>query len=539
MKKPKIIVTMPAFKAAKTVEKTYREIPPGLADEVILVDDASPDDTVKIAEKLGIEVIEHKKNLGYGGNQKTCYDTALERGADIIVLLHPDYQYEPKMLTDLVKPILEGRADFTFGSRFAKGGDPLAGGMPLYRYIGNRVLTGIENVLLGTNFTELHSGYKAYSRRFLEMIPYHTYSNKFVFDSQMVIDAVLLGFMIVEIPILTRYTEESSSVDVLNSLLYVAQTLGVLVKRKFIERYGIKRGKVACHLCGSKDIRILYKSNVGKKPFRKEDFFCTNPLGEHDTSFSCKSCGLVFSRSETGVNEKEIIKLYREAEDKTYLKELGQRERAFRKSLEWIEHYKRKGTLLEVGAGIGLFLKVAKEDGWEVEGLEPSRWAADYGRKNFGVEIQPRTLAEVRLSGPYDVVVMWDVLEHLVRPLDSLMKVNCLLRDDGLLFLSTVNIASFAAKVLGSRWPWLTRSHLFYFTPKTLAKMLEKAGFKVLEMKTKGRTFSIDYLLKERLGSYHPIFHGLERVVGLLRLGGLRVRINFGDILIAAATKEK
>lgn len=236
MEKPKIIVTMPAFKAAKTVEKTYREIPPGLADEVILVDDASPDDTVKIAQKLGIEVIEHEKNLGYGGNQKTCYDTALEQGADIIVLLHPDYQYDPKMLTDLVKPVLEGRADFTFGSRFAKGGDPLAGGMPLYRYVGNRLLTGIENLLLGTNFTELHSGYKAYSRRFLETIPYHTYSNKFVFDSQTVIDAVLLGLMIVEIPIPTRYTEESSSVDILNSLLYMGQTLAYLIRRRYFRR---------------------------------------------------------------------------------------------------------------------------------------------------------------------------------------------------------------------------------------------------------------------------------------------------------------
>jgi len=315
--------------------------------------------------------------------------------------------------------------------------------------------------------------------------------------------------------------------------------LECLLKESLSKDMEVKRGKVACHLCGSEDIRILYKSNVGKKPFRKEDFFCTNPLGEHDTIFSCKSCGLVFSRPETGVNEREINKLYREAEDKTYLKELGQREGAFRKSLEWIEHYKRKGTLLEVGAGIGLFLKVAKEDGWEVEGIEPSRWAADYGRKNFGVEIQPKTLVEVRLSGPYDVVVMWDVLEHIVRPLDSLMRVNSLLRDDGLLFLSTVNIASFAGKVLGSRWPWLTRSHLFYFTPKTLTKMLEKAGFRVVEMKTRGRTFSIDYLLKERLRSYHPIFHGLERVVRLLRLGGLRATMNFGDVLIAAATKEK
>lgn len=221
----KIIVTMPAYRAGGTLAKTFHDIPPGLADEVIVIDDASPDDTVAIAQSLGLRTIVHERNKGYGGNQKTCYDTALALGADIVVLLHPDYQYDPQTLPQLLEPIVAERADFTFGSRFAAGGRPLEGGMPLYRYIGNRFTTMAENLLLGSHFAELHSGLKAYNRRVLETLPYHTYSDKFVFDSQMVIDAILYSFQIVEVPIPTRYTAESSSVDVVNSLLYVTQTL--------------------------------------------------------------------------------------------------------------------------------------------------------------------------------------------------------------------------------------------------------------------------------------------------------------------------
>jgi len=216
---------MPAYKAAATLEKTLRDIPPGTADEVIVVDDCSPDNTVEVSRHLGLTTIVHPQNRGYGGNQKTCYDTALKAGADVVVLLHPDYQYDPKTVPALIAPILAGRADFTFGSRFKDGGDPLAGGMPLYRYIGNRLTTLIENWVMGTHFSELHSGLKAYNRFFLENIPYHAYSDKFVFDSQMAIDAVLMGFRIEEIAIPTRYAEDSSSVSVWNSIIYILQTL--------------------------------------------------------------------------------------------------------------------------------------------------------------------------------------------------------------------------------------------------------------------------------------------------------------------------
>jgi glycosyltransferase involved in cell wall biosynthesis len=232
-RRPRIVVTMPAYRAELTLAKTLYDIPAGFADEVIVVDDASPDRTVAVARELGLRVEVHTSNRGYGGNQKTCYDLALADGADIVVLLHPDYQYEPKVLPDLVRPLLEGRADFTFGSRFANKGKPMQGGMPLYRYVGNLFTTRIENLVLKTDFTELHSGLKAYTRRFLEEIDYHRYDDKFVFDSQMVIDAVILGYSLEEVAIPTRYTEESSSVSVKNSLVYIARTFETLFKGKF------------------------------------------------------------------------------------------------------------------------------------------------------------------------------------------------------------------------------------------------------------------------------------------------------------------
>ena len=227
---------MPAYRAERTVAKTFYGLPAQVADKVILVDDASPDDTAAVARRLGIEVIVHPRNVGYGGNQKTCYDAALEAGADIVVLLHPDYQYDPKTVPALIEPLLAGRADFTFGSRFAAGGKPLKGGMPLYRYVGNKVTTFLENLILGKRFSELHSGLKAYTRRFLEEIPYHSYSNSFVFDSQMLVDAVLLGYSIEEVAIPTRYAPDSSSVSVVESLRYVIQTIWTCIDRKYWHR---------------------------------------------------------------------------------------------------------------------------------------------------------------------------------------------------------------------------------------------------------------------------------------------------------------
>lgn len=225
----KIVVVMPAYNAEKTLKKTYRDIPPGLAKEVILVDDQSRDKTVKLAKKLGLTVFVHPNNLGYGGNQKTCYWEALKRKPDIIVMLHPDYQYDATLIGELVKPIIDSRFDIMLGSRIRSRAEALTGGMPFYKYLGNRLLTIIENIILGLNLSEYHTGFRAYKGDVLKKIPFQKFSNNFVFDQQILIYAAKHNFRIGEIPVPVRYFPEASSIDFWQSIKYGVNTLFYLV----------------------------------------------------------------------------------------------------------------------------------------------------------------------------------------------------------------------------------------------------------------------------------------------------------------------
>jgi glycosyltransferase involved in cell wall biosynthesis len=239
----KIVVIMPAYNAEKTLKKTYLDIPKGLVDEIILVDDASIDNTVKIAKELGIKVFEHTKNKGYGGNQKTCYKEALKIGADIIVMIHPDYQYDSRLLPKLVEPILEGNADVVIGSRIRTRKEALESGMPVYKYLGNRFLTLIENIVLGQNLSEFHSGFRAYTRKFLNTVPFELNSNDFVFDTEILVQAVMFNFRIAEIPVPTRYFPEASSINFKRSVVYGTATLWTLVKY-ILHKMGLIKCKI-------------------------------------------------------------------------------------------------------------------------------------------------------------------------------------------------------------------------------------------------------------------------------------------------------
>lgn len=216
----KVVVVMPAYNAEKTLEKTYRDIPKKLVDQVIVVDDDSRDKTVQIAKKLGLSVFVHKKNLGYGGNQKTCYKEALKAGADIVVMIHPDYQYDATLTGELIKPIQEGRFDIMLGSRIRSRAEALAGGMPLYKYVSNRLLTLIENIVLGLNLSEYHTGYRAFHRKVLQRVPLEQFSDDFVFDQEILIGAYQAGFTIGETPVPVRYFPEASSINFLRSTRY-------------------------------------------------------------------------------------------------------------------------------------------------------------------------------------------------------------------------------------------------------------------------------------------------------------------------------
>jgi glycosyltransferase involved in cell wall biosynthesis len=225
----RVIVVMPAYNAAQTLERTYSDLPQGLVNKVILVDDVSHDETVEIARRLGLKTIVHVQNRGYGGNQKTCYLEALKDGADIVVMLHPDYQYDSTLVPELIAPIQHGEADMMMGSRFL-GGQVRVGGMPLYKIVANRFLTICENLVLGLRLSEAHTGFRAYSRQVLETIPFLLNSDNFVFDSEVIAQAVAFGFRIGEIGVPTRYFDEASSVDFGRSVVYGLATLWTLLK---------------------------------------------------------------------------------------------------------------------------------------------------------------------------------------------------------------------------------------------------------------------------------------------------------------------
>jgi len=221
----KIIVVMPAYNAEKTLEKTYRDIPKDIVDDIILTDDKSQDRTVEVAKRLAIKITVHDKNKGYGANQKTCYQEALKLGADVVVMLHPDYQYNPKLITAMASLVAEGIYDVVLGSRIL-GGNALKGGMPVYKYFFNRVLTFIENLIINQKLSEYHTGYRVFHRKVLETLPILENSDDFVFDNQMLLQALFFGFTVGEISCPTVYEKESSSINFTRSIKY---GLGVLL----------------------------------------------------------------------------------------------------------------------------------------------------------------------------------------------------------------------------------------------------------------------------------------------------------------------
>jgi glycosyltransferase involved in cell wall biosynthesis len=234
----KVIVVLPAYRAATTLERTYREIPLDLVDEVVLVDDRSPDNTVEVARRLGIRhIVEHQRNRGYGGNQKSCYDKALELGGDIVVMLHPDYQYTPKLLEPMIALLGNGVYPVVFGSRIL-GQGALKGGMPLYKYVANRLLTFVQNLLMGRKLSEYHTGYRAFTAAVLRGVDYHRLSDDFVFDNEIVAQLCWQGHEIAEITCPTKYFDEASSINFSRSVTYGLGVLRVSIRYR-LAKWGV------------------------------------------------------------------------------------------------------------------------------------------------------------------------------------------------------------------------------------------------------------------------------------------------------------
>ncbi|MGI8608615.1 MAG: glycosyltransferase family 2 protein [Candidatus Dormibacteria bacterium] len=233
------VVVMPAYNAAATLGSTIAEIPEGVADVIILVDDNSRDNTVRVAQDLNLTVIRHPHNVGYGGNQKSCYMEALRQGADVVVMLHPDGQYDPGILGEMIDKVRNDGYDLVMGSRFAEPGQAKAGGMPWWKILANRFLSRCENAVLGLDLSEYHTGYRAYSRRFLDSVPFLRNSNDFVFDTQILLQAAAFKFLVAEVPVSTRYFPEASSVNFKVSTIYGLKTMACL-GRYMLDRAGLR-----------------------------------------------------------------------------------------------------------------------------------------------------------------------------------------------------------------------------------------------------------------------------------------------------------
>ena len=241
-KSKKIIVVLPAYNAERTLEETLKDIPREWVDEILLVDDASQDETWRLAQQLGIATVRHQKNRGYGGNQKTCYAEALKRGADIVVMVHPDYQYDPTLIPRLLEPLLRNEADAVFGSRML-GGQFIVGGMPLWKFYGNVMLTALENMVLHIFLSEYHSGFRAYSRRYLQAINLSANSDDFVFDTEIIVQGIAQGLFIREVPISTRYFDSASQISFWRSIRYALSIVGVLT-RFLLHHWGVRTSRL-------------------------------------------------------------------------------------------------------------------------------------------------------------------------------------------------------------------------------------------------------------------------------------------------------
>jgi hypothetical protein len=455
---------MPAYRAEQTLAKTVADIPREVADLLILVDDASPDNTAALARELGIDVYVHSDNRGYGGNQKTCYTQAVRNGADVVVLLHPDYQYEPKAVPLLIAPILAGDADMTFGSRFAGLGDPLGGGMPLYRFVGNRVTTVLENLMLGSRFTETHSGLRAYTRRCLLSLPYLRYSDDFVFDSQLLVDAVTSGQRVVEVPIPTRYTKESSSIAIGRSLRYIGESLG------YCARSAAARGRRGRRSPVAHPERALPAVPSAHSRVQRTCPLCESEehvvLGGTDgVVLACARCGFVDGQPGSSGNPGAAAGSHATAE----------------RILELVGGYLVRGDdLLAVGEDGELVAGLAADLGWQASSARPGELPVP-GAERGATARRARSASELG-RGRFDAVVLVDALGPA--PVDELRSVRPLLDPAGVLAVAVRQVP--ASAVSRRTLPALPAPSGPHFTAAAAWTALGRAGFRMVEWVTMG-----------------------------------------------------
>ena len=294
---------------------------------------------------------------------------------------------------------------------------------------------------------------------------------------------------------------------------------------------------VPCNLCGSADSSVVLRANTQAADLRAAVFACTSPgVGQHGTIVRCNNCGLVYTNPRP--NAAMLDGLYAAVEDHSYLQEEEARLATFRHEMQRLAKHAPRGRLLDIGAHVGTFLRVAREAGYEVSGVEPSAWAARYARETHGLDVRPTTVANAGFpEESFDLVTMWDVVEHFADPQGELLDVARFVKPGGVFALTTMNVGSLTPRLMRGHWPWYMLMHQYYFTPDTLSRMLEKAGFEVIAIEPHVRIIYVRYLVG-KLHAYSPVLHRLSQLAtGRTGLGGLRIPVNLGDLMTVYARK--
>lgn len=495
-KKEKVIVVMPAYNAAKTLMSSYRRLPKERLDEVILVDDASSDDTYKIAKKLPITVYRNSSNLGYGGNLKVCLTRALEHGATLIVEFHPDNQYDPSDLPLFLDKAKEGY-DFALGSRFVHPKEALEHHMPLIKFMANRAMSFIDEFVLGLELSEFHSGFRLYTRKLLESIPYLQNSNDYLFSFEIIVQAVYKRLKIAEVPISCDYHPQMHTANFKNSTIYALGTFKTLAQY-LISKFGKKPiGPFAgvkseiCAICHERITTLVAKI---KDPLTSREF----------KIWFCVPCQIGFT--------KPVPKNFSPFYPQTYysrLKSLLYRHLQRRRLSLVSETAKRGAKVLDIGCG----------DAWL--GIELSRFDINYTgiEAPFAKKINP-AIKYVGIEGmrekaaSYDAVMFWETLEHLANPLLAIRKAKKALKKGGRLFIECPNLGSWERSLFGSNWfHYDPPRHLYHFSKQGLKRLLEKEGFKVVQQQ---EVFAPEYI---PYGFAQSVLYSLSRSLNILTQG--------------------
>jgi len=472
-KKPKVIVIMPAHNAAKTLFASYKKIPRDLVDEVILVDDASQDQTYDVAKRLPITVYRNRLNLGYGGNLKVCLTKALERKADIIIEYHPDDQYDPKDLNIFIQKAAQGY-DFGLGSRFVTPSQALANKMPLVKFVANRAMSFIDQLILGIEMSEFHSGFRMYTRRLLEKVPFYQNSDDYLFSFEIIVQAVFWGMRVAEVPVSCRYHPSMHTANLKRSMIYALGTFKTLWQYTLAKFFHYQRGpfllikSAPCPLCEQKVTRFEYvvRDSVSNKQF---------------SIFFCSLCRIGFT-VPVPTNLGPFYPRNYYSTIKTWIYKLLQVRRP-----KIIHTYIPQGRLLDIGCGDGNLSQQLDAVLYNYTGIEtPFAKSRNPLVKSVGIE----GMREPKNS--YKGVMFWESLEHLKNPLEALKKASMALAPKGFLIIECPDFSAWERYLFGAHWFHLDPPrHLFHYTPVGLCKILQDMGYKIIEQK---RLYAPEYI---------------------------------------------